>query len=107
MINLIYNEKKEIKKTNNNTINFCGSLESGDCLVSIEQNEEKKINLSISSPFIRQFGPRIKKISLKILKEQNINSCNLIIQDQGAIDEVIKSRIITVLNRMRKNKQKK
>ncbi|WIA07557.1 MAG: citrate lyase subunit gamma (acyl carrier protein) [Candidatus Phytoplasma cynodontis] len=95
-----YNNKK--KENSQNKINFCGSLESGDCLVTIEENKEDKINIHISSPFIRQFGKKIKKISLDILVKNNINSCNLIIQDQGAIDEVIKSRIITVLNKMEK-----
>ncbi|WP_420885285.1 hypothetical protein [Candidatus Phytoplasma oryzae] len=69
----------------------------------MESNKENKINISINSPFIKQFGKRIKKISSNILKQQNINNCNLIIQDQGAIDEVIKSRIITALNRMKKS----
>ncbi|QTX02694.1 citrate lyase subunit gamma (acyl carrier protein) [Candidatus Phytoplasma luffae] len=86
-----------------NKIVFCGSLESSDCLVTIEPNNDNKVNISIESPFIRQFGKRIKKLCLDILQERNITTCNLVIQDQGAIDEVIKSRIVTALDRLTKN----
>jgi citrate lyase subunit gamma (acyl carrier protein) len=93
-----------LKQNKNIKTNFCGSLESGDCLITIEWNNEGENNIFIKSPFIRQFGKRIKKIALEILQEKKIKSCNLIIQDQGAIDEVIKSRIITALNRIKKYK---
>lgn len=92
---------------NSDQIVFCGSLASSDCLVTIEPNKENKINISIESPFIRQFGKRIKKLSLDILEERKISSCNLIIQDQGAIDEVIKSRIVIALDRMKKKENNK
>ncbi|MFP7699620.1 MAG: citrate lyase acyl carrier protein [Candidatus Phytoplasma pyri] len=78
---------------------FCGSLESSDVLVTIEPNTERKINILIKSPFIRQFGKRIKKIALETLAKFNIEQCNLIIQDQGAIDDVLVARLITVFNR--------
>lgn len=47
----------EIKK-----MTSAGSLESGDVLVTVEPNNEQKINLTINSPFIRQFGQQMKKI---------------------------------------------
>ncbi|WP_334330886.1 citrate lyase acyl carrier protein [Candidatus Phytoplasma prunorum] len=78
---------------------FCGSLESSDVLVTIEPNTEKKINIFIKSPFIRQFGKRIKKVALETLDNFNIEQCNLIIQDQGAIDAVLVARLITAFNR--------
>ncbi|MDV3205170.1 MAG: citrate lyase acyl carrier protein [Weeping tea tree witches'-broom phytoplasma] len=81
---------------------FCGSLESSDCLIIMEPNPDNKIDIFIKSPFIRQFGAKIKQISLDILKEHQIVSCKLIIQDQGAIDEVLKARIVTALRRAQK-----
>ncbi|WP_425380554.1 citrate lyase acyl carrier protein [Spiroplasma endosymbiont of Stenodema calcarata] len=84
----------EIKK-----MTSAGSLESGDVLVTVEPNNEQKINLTINSPFIRQFGQQMKKISLATLANLQVKNCNLVIQDQGAIDEVLVARIITALER--------
>ncbi|WP_368486543.1 citrate lyase acyl carrier protein [Spiroplasma sp. DGKH1] len=76
-----------------------GSLESSDVLVTIEPNNDQKINLTINSPFIRQFGQQMKKIALTTLTNLQVKNCNLVIQDQGAIDEVLVARIITALER--------
>lgn len=76
-----------------------GSLESSDVLVTIERNNEEKNNIVINSPFIRQFGNQMKKIALKVLSDLKISHCTLIIQDQGAIDEVLIARIVTALQR--------
>lgn len=76
-----------------------GSLESSDVLVTIEPNQEQKINLTINSPFIRQFGHQMKAIALTTLQNLQVTNCNLVIQDQGAIDEVLIARIITALER--------
>ncbi|AHF57772.1 citrate lyase acyl carrier protein [Spiroplasma eriocheiris] len=76
-----------------------GSLESSDVLVTIEPNNDQKINLTINSPFICQFGQQIKRIALTTLANLQVKNCNLVIQDQRAIDEVLVARIITALER--------
>lgn len=80
-------------------ISSCGSVESSDVLVTVEPNQENKINVSIKSPFIRQFGKRIKAVVLDTLGQFNITQCNVIVQDQGAIDVVLIARLITALKR--------
>ncbi|PQP79750.1 citrate lyase acyl carrier protein [Candidatus Phytoplasma phoenicium] len=78
---------------------ICGSLESGDVLLTIEPNTDNKLNIIIQSPFIRQFGYRIKQITETTLKDLNILSCNLVIKDQGAIDDVLIARLMTIVQR--------
>lgn len=76
-----------------------GSLDSSDVLVIVEPNNEKGIKLSITSPFLRQFGETMKKVAFETLKQLHVDQCVLIIQDQGAINAALKARIITAINR--------
>ncbi|MDO8064225.1 citrate lyase acyl carrier protein [Candidatus Phytoplasma bonamiae] len=90
---------------NNNKFNpiikraFCGSLNSSDCLVTIEPNLSDIIQIIIQSPFEKQFGERMRSLTLEILKKNNITSCKVLIQDQGALEIVLKSRILVALER--------
>lgn len=84
----------EIKK-----IASAGSLDSSDVLVTIESNQKNQNYIMINSPFIRQFGQEMKNIVTKILNDLKINGCNIVIQDQGALDEVLIARTITAISR--------
>ncbi|MDO8059362.1 citrate lyase acyl carrier protein ['Crotalaria aegyptiaca' phytoplasma] len=77
---------------------FCGSLNSSDCLVTIEPNLAD-IKIFIQSPFEKQFGEQMRTLTLKILKENNVTNCKVLIQDQGALEIVLKSRILVALER--------
>ncbi|UQV27105.1 citrate lyase acyl carrier protein [Candidatus Phytoplasma asiaticum] len=78
---------------------FCGSLNSSDCLVTIEPNLADIIQIFIQSPFEKQFGEQMRTLTLKILKDNNVTSCKVLIQDQGALEIVLKSRILVALER--------
>ncbi|MCG3566710.1 MAG: citrate lyase acyl carrier protein [Candidatus Phytoplasma australasiaticum] len=80
---------------------FCGSLNSSDCLITIEPNLSDIIQIIIQSPFEKQFGEQMRTLTLEILKENNVTSCKLLIQDQGALEIVLKSRILVALERAR------
>ncbi|MCL8210079.1 citrate lyase acyl carrier protein [Spiroplasma attinicola] len=84
----------EIKK-----IASAGSLDSSDVLVTVELNHKTENCITINSPFIRQFGQEMKNIVIKILNDLKINNCNIVIQDQGAINEVLIARIVTAISR--------
>lgn len=76
-----------------------GSLDSSDVLITVELNQNNKNSITINSPFIRQFGQEIKNTVTEILKNLKITSCNIVVQDQGAINEVLVARIITAISR--------
>ena len=69
-----------------------GTLESSDCMVTIEPNDEG-VEFSLSSSVINQFGNQIRKVALETLERLDINNVRLTIVDKGALDCTIKARI--------------
>ena len=59
-----------------------GTLESSDCMVTVEPGEGK-IDFSLESSVIHQYGNQLRKVALETLK-------NL---DKGALDCTLKARI--------------
>lgn len=75
-----------------------GSIESNDCLVTVEESEKQEIVIeSIVSAF---FYNQIKAVVEETLKELGINNIKVLIQDKGALDYTIKSRLISAIKRM-------
>jgi citrate lyase subunit gamma (acyl carrier protein) len=80
-----------------------GSLESSDCLVTIEPSNN--FSIDIKSTVDRQFYNSIltdtKKTLEKWCKENNINNppIKIIVDDRGALSFAIKARVYTALNR--------
>ncbi len=74
-----------------------GSLESSDCLITI--NDSSELEIVIESVVFAQFGDQIKEVIVNTLNEHNIT--NVIVQcfDKGALDYTIKSRLETAINR--------
>ena len=66
-----------------------GTLESSDCQVTVEPGNGK-VDFSLESAVIHQFGNRIKKVTLKDL---GIDNVRISIVDKGALDCTIKARI--------------
>jgi len=77
----------EIKKTA-----AAGTLESSDCLVTLEPGENG-IEFSLESAVINQFGNQIRKVALNTLKDLGIENVNIKIVDKGALDCTIRARI--------------
>ena len=69
-----------------------GTLESSDCQVTVEPGNGK-VDFSLESAVIHQFGNQIKKVTLETLKDLGIDNVRISIVDNGALDCTIKARI--------------
>ncbi|MDT8336760.1 MAG: citrate lyase acyl carrier protein [Candidatus Izemoplasmatales bacterium] len=80
---------------------IAGSKESSDCLITIETSKKTTIEInSIVGPF---FYDQIFKTVEDTLEEQNIENVSVIVEDKGALDYTIKSRLLTAIERMKED----
>jgi citrate lyase subunit gamma (acyl carrier protein) len=80
---------------------IAGSKESNDCLITIESSVERKIEInSIVGVF---FYDQILKVVEDTLNEQELHNVKVIVEDKGALDYTIKSRLLTAIERMRED----
>ena len=68
-----------------------GSLESSDCMVTIEPS--KTLSLTIKSSVSKQFYKNIEKTAYSLLKQYDVENCSLLIEDRGALPFALKARI--------------
>ncbi len=80
-----------------------GTLESSDMYVIIEPNATG-IELEIESVVMGQYGDDVRRVILESLKELGVTSAKILVNDKGAIEPVIKSRIQTVVTRAAQQK---
>jgi len=80
---------------------IAGSRESNDCLITIESADSTiiEINSIVGAFFYDQILDTIKQTLL----ENNINNVKVIIDDKGALDYTIKSRLLTAIERMKED----
>lgn len=71
---------------------MAGTLESSDCLVTVEPGEGG-IELILESVVINQFGNQIRKVAYETLDRLGITDIKIVIVDKGALDCTIKARI--------------
>ena len=69
-----------------------GTLESSDCQVMIEEGDGK-VEFSLESAVINQYGNQIRKVALETLENLGVNNAKVKIVDKGALDCTIKARI--------------
>ena len=69
-----------------------GTLESSDCQVMIEEGDGK-VEFSLESSVINQYGNQIRKVALETLENRGVNNAKVKIVDKGALDCTIKARI--------------
>ena len=69
-----------------------GTLESSDCMVTVEPLDSG-LQLELESAVIRQFGERIKEVTLETLGRLNVRNARVSIVDKGALDCTIKARV--------------
>lgn len=69
-----------------------GTLESSDCQVMIEEGDGK-VEFSLESSVINQYGNQIRKVALETLENLGVNNAKVEIVDKGALDCTIKARI--------------
>lgn len=80
---------------------IAGSRESNDCLITVEKSEKKIIEInSIVGAF---FYDQILETVEKTLKEQGLENVKVVVDDKGALDYTIQSRLITAIERMKED----
>lgn len=78
---------------------ICGSLESSDILIIISPNENNGIEIDLNSIVLKTFGKAITKTIYEILDEYHVKDAEILINDKGATDFVIRARLKTALYR--------
>ena len=69
-----------------------GTLESSDCMVTVEPGQGE-IELDLDSVVIRQYGKQIRKIIHETLERLDVNNAKVTVVDKGALDCTIKARV--------------
>ena len=68
-----------------------GTLESSDCMVTVEPGEG--INLDLSSSVMNQYGRQIKAAVLETLDRLDVKNANVTVVDKGALECTLKARV--------------
>ncbi len=76
-----------------------GTLESNDVYVQLLPNPNGNIEIKLKSIVYKQFKDQILQVANQTLKDLQITSCVLIMDDQGALDHTIKARIESAVKR--------
>jgi len=74
-----------------------GTLESSDLMIRVSSSE--KLNVNINSTVEAQFGDDILRTVKEILAKLNIDKVEISIDDKGALDCVLRARLLTALMR--------
>ena len=68
-----------------------GTLESSDCLVTVEPGDG--INLELTSSVMNQYGRQIKATILETLERLGVENASVTVVDKGALDCTLKARV--------------
>ena len=68
-----------------------GTLESSDCLVTVEPGNG--ISLGLSSSVMNQYGRQIKATVLDTLQRLGVENAAVTVVDKGALDCTLKARV--------------
>ena len=68
-----------------------GTLESSDCMVTVEPGEG--ITLDLSSSVMNQYGRQIKAAVLETLERLDVQNANITVVDKGALECTLKARV--------------
>ncbi len=70
---------------------MAGTLESSDCMVTVEPGEG--VSLELSSSVMNQYGRQIKATVLETLERLGVENASVTVVDKGALDCTIKARV--------------
>lgn len=76
-----------------------GTLESSDVLISVRTNPENRVEIKLKSIVEKRFGRHIEQLVRDILKEMQVGSVIVDVDDRSALDCVIRARLQTALYR--------
>jgi citrate lyase subunit gamma (acyl carrier protein) len=80
-------------------VGTAGTKESNDCFVTVKPAEKRKIVInSIVGAF---FYDQIMETVINALDELKADEVEVIIEDKGALDYTIRSRVISAVKRLR------
>ena len=68
-----------------------GTLESSDCMVTVEPGEG--ISLDLTSSVMNQYGRQIKAAVLETLDRLGVQNVNVTVVDKGALECTLKARV--------------
>ena len=68
-----------------------GTLESSDCLVTVEPGNG--ISLELSTSVMNQYGRQIKATVLETLQRLGVENAAVTVVDKGALDCTLKARV--------------
>ena len=68
-----------------------GTLESSDCLVTVEPGSG--VSLELSSSVMNQYGRQIKATVLDTLQRLGVENAAVTVVDKGALDCTLKARV--------------
>lgn len=71
---------------------MAGTLESSDAQITVEPGEGK-IELSLESSVLNQYGRQIRATVLETLERLGVQSARVHVQDKGALDCTLKARV--------------
>jgi citrate lyase subunit gamma (acyl carrier protein) len=80
-------------------VGVAGSKESNDCLVTVK--ESNKTEITIDSVVGAFFYDQILNTVEETLKEMKIENVYVTVEDKGALDYTIKSRLVSAIKRMK------
>ena len=69
-----------------------GTLESSDCMVTVEPGNGKS-EFSLESVVAHQFGNQMRKVTLETLANLGVDNVKISIVDKGALDCTLKARV--------------
>lgn len=76
-----------------------GTSSKGDVLVCLELSDCDAIELEITSKVLLKYGDSIRQSILETLAEIGIKSAKIKVDDNGALDFVIRARVETAAKR--------
>ena len=68
-----------------------GTLESSDCMVTVEPGDG--LSLDLSSSVMNQYGRQIKAAVLETLERLEVQNANVTVVDKGALECTLKARV--------------
>ena len=72
-------------------LSSAGTLESSDAQITVEPSD--KLEISIDSSVINQYGKQIKKVVQDTLKRLDVKKGKISVNDRGALDCTLKARL--------------
>lgn len=84
-------------------VGMAGTLESSDITILIEKNPNKGIKIELKSTVKNLYGNQIEKVIRETLEEKGINDVVVKANDKGALDCIIKARLLTAVHRATKS----